>query len=99
MKKLQLTEWNVLDYLGGEEDIAAYLQAAADENDINYFLQAVGTVAKARSINDMAQKMGVSRESLYKSFSGKTKPHFETVIKALDALGLRFYIAPKTQAA
>ena len=94
LKELKVKEWNVLDYLETEEDIAEFLEAALEENDVEYFIKAIGTVAKARGINEMALKMGVNRESLYKSFNGKSKPRFETIMKALDALGLKMNIVP-----
>lgn len=93
--KTQITEWNVLDYLKTEKDIANYLQAALEENDIEFFLVALGDVAKARSINKIAKEIGVGRESLYKSLSGARRPNVETVFKAIDALGLKVSFIPK----
>ena len=93
--KTQITEWNVLDYLRTEKDIANYLQAALEENDIEFFLVALGDVAKARSINKIAKEIGVGRESLYKSLSGARRPNVETVFKAIDALGLKVSFVPK----
>ena len=93
--KTQITEWNVLDYLRTEKDIANYLQAALEENDIEFFLVALGDVAKARSINKIAKEIGVGRESLYKSLSGTRRPNVETVFKAIDALGLKVSFVPK----
>ena len=92
----KITEWNILDYLKTEEDIANYLEAALEENDIEYFLIALGNVAKARSINKIAKEIGVGRESLYKSFSGARRPNVETVFKAIDALGLKINFTPKS---
>lgn len=89
------TEWNILDHLKTEEDIANYLEAALEENDIEFFLIALGDVAKARSINKIAKEIGVGRESLYKSFSGARRPNVETVFKAIDALGLKVNFTPK----
>ena len=59
------------------------------------FVGAIGDVVRARGINTMAQEMGVSREGLYKSFSGKRKPNIETVFNALDKLGMQIIIQPK----
>ena len=89
------TEWNILDHLKTEEDIANYLEAALEENDTEFFLIALGDVAKARSINKIAKEIGVGRESLYKSFSGARRPNVETVFKAIDALGLKVNFTPK----
>ncbi|MCL2092756.1 MAG: putative addiction module antidote protein [Treponema sp.] len=95
MAKEKITGWNILDYLDNEKTIAAYLQVALDENDSTGFLVAIGDVVRARGINAMAEEMGVSREGLYKSFSGKRKPNIETVFNALDKLGLQVTIQPK----
>lgn len=101
MKKTTNTdvqEWNVLDHLKTNEEISKFLSAAAEENDADYLMSALGSVAKAKGINEMAEKMNVNRESLYKSFNGKSKPRFETVMKAFDALGLKMEISIKEQA-
>ena len=95
MKKIKTTGWNVLDYLENEKSIAAYLQVVADENDPAALVSAIGTVAHARGINKMAQDMGVNRESLYKSFSGRTKPQFDTIYNAIDKLGIKIVFQPK----
>jgi probable addiction module antidote protein len=96
MAKIKTNEWNVLDYLSDEKSIAAYLQAALAENDAAALVSAIGDVARARGINKMAVDMGVNRESLYKSFSGKTKPQFDTIYNAIDKLGLQIVFHPKS---
>jgi len=95
MAKEKVTRWNIIDYLDNEKAIAAYLQVALEENNPSGFLVAIGDVVRARGINAMAEEMGVSREGLYKSFSGKRKPNIETVFNALDKLGLQIIIQPK----
>jgi probable addiction module antidote protein len=95
MAKEKITRWNVLDYLTDENAIAAYLKAAVSENDPNTLILAIGDIAKAKGINDIAQKMGVNRESLYKSFSGKVKPKFETIYNAIDKLGFQMSFQSK----
>jgi len=97
MAKEKITRWNILDYLDNEKSIAAYLQVALEENNPSGFLVAIGDVVRARGINAMAEEMGVSREGLYKSFSGKRKPNIETVFNALDKLGLQIIIQPKVK--
>ena len=96
MAKERITKWDILDYLDNEESIAAYLQVALDENNPAGLVTAIGDVVRARGVNQMAEEMGVSREGLYKSFSGSRKPNIETVFKALDKLGMRITIQPKT---
>ena len=95
MAKEKVTRWNILDYIDSEKSIAAYLQVALEENNPAGFVGAIGDVVRARGINAMAEEMGVSREGLYKSFSGKRKPNIETVFNALDKLGMQIIIQPK----
>lgn len=95
MAKAKIKEWNILDYLDNEEAIAAYIQAAAAENDPAAIVSAIGDVARARGINKMAQDMGVNRESLYKSLSGKSRPGFDTIYNAIDKLGIEIKFVPK----
>ena len=98
MAKEKITQWDVLDYLDNEKSIAAYLQVALDENNPAGLVSAIGDVVRAHGVNRMAKEMGVSREGLYKSFSGVRKPNIETVFNALDKLGMRITIQPKTAA-
>ena len=93
--KTRIKKWNILDRLRTDAEITGYLDAALEENDYEFFIIALGTVAKARGINEMAKRLGVSRESLYKSFSGKRRPNFETVFRAIDDMGLRIHITPQ----
>ena len=93
-KEKKLIKFDIMDYLDSEEAIAIYLEEAFTDDNFNYFIKALNNVVRARGINNLAKKMGVNRESLYKSFDGKTKPRFETVCKALQALGMKISIKP-----
>jgi len=95
MSKEKITRWNVLDGLRNDEEIAAYLEAALEDGDYAFFLSALDDAVHALGINSMAKKMGVNRQSLYKSFDKGSKPNFNTVFKAIDSLGLRLAILPK----
>ena len=98
MGKEKITRWNVLDGLRNDEEIAAYLEAALEDGDYAFFLSALDDAVHAFGINAMAKKMGVNRQSLYKSFDKGSKPNFETVFKAIDSLGLRLSILSKNNA-
>lgn len=77
------------------EDVAVFLDEYLRDNaDPNAFVQALGIIARANGMTEVARAAGVSRESLYKSLSGKVTPAFETVLKVLAALGLRLVVAP-----
>ena len=77
------------DYFKTDEDIAAYLEACAEENDPALMAQALGAVARARNMSQLARQTGMTREGLYKALSGKGNPSFATVLRVAQAMGLR----------
>jgi probable addiction module antidote protein len=89
------TKFDVADHLKTEDDINGYLSAVLEENNPNLLIKAIGDIAKARSINKISKDIGVNREGLYKSLSGKIKVNFETVYKVVDNLGFKMLILPK----
>ncbi|HFC8542393.1 MULTISPECIES: addiction module antidote protein [Neisseria] len=99
MTKTTITPFDPARYLQDEEDIALFLEAAAEEaidaNDNNILLQAINTAAKARGIMQVAKDAGVSRESLYKSLAPNAKPRFDTITKVLHALGVQMTFTAK----
>lgn len=84
-----LRKWDIIDHLDSEEMITAYLEAVFEEGDPDFIIKALNDVARARGVNELAKKMGVTREGLYKSLNGKTEPKFKTIYKALNALGIK----------
>jgi probable addiction module antidote protein len=89
---LKLTEFDASAYLDSEEVIAEYLTAALEAEDPNVFLTAVGNVAKARGMTQIAQATGLGRESLYKALAPGAKPKYDTVLKVLRSLGVRIAV-------
>lgn len=87
-----ITTWYASDYLETEEDVVAYLNAALEDPDSAILQAALGDVAKSRGMTAIARQAGVGRESLYKSLSEDGNPSWQTIIKILDALGLRLQI-------
>lgn len=83
------------DHLDSEEAIADYLSIVLEEDDPEVFIQALGTVARARSMKEIAEKTGLNRESLYKALSGDTNPRYETIVKVINAMGLKLAIVPQ----
>lgn len=81
------------DYLTGIEDVAAYLEAALEEagDDPSYVTQALGTIARSGNVSELARRVGMSREGLYKALSANGNPSFATVLKIARALGLRIH--------
>lgn len=87
------TRYDTADYLETEEDIAAYLSACAEEDDPALFLAALGDVARARNMTQLAAQTGMTRMGLYKALSGTGNPSFATVSKVAHAVGLKITIA------
>ena len=90
---IKVTDFDVSEYLDNEELIAEYLTAALEDENPDVFLSAVGHVAKARGMSEIAKKSGLGRESLYKAFSPGAKPRYETVQKVLHTLGVKVHIS------
>ena len=79
-------------YLDSDEVIAEYLTAAAEDPNPEVFLAALGDVAKARGMAQIARDAGLGRESLYKALSPGAHPRFETINAVLHALGVKFAV-------
>ena len=84
------------DYIHNAEDAALYLQAAIEDDptDVAFITQALGVVARSGNLSELARQIGVTREGLYKSLSEAGNPSFATVVKLLNALGLRLSVEP-----
>jgi len=86
--------WDAAEHLQSEEDIAAYLDAAMEAGDPALIAAALGDVARARNMMQLARDTGMTRAGLYKALSGDGNPSFATVMKVAKALGLRLKLAP-----
>lgn len=92
-KKLKTTKWDVVDYLNTEKDMAEYLEAAIEDGDPALISAALGDIARAKGMTQVARKAGIGRVSLYKALSPDGNPEFATVLKVIKALGLRLHAA------
>lgn len=92
--KETFSRYDTADYLKTDEDIAAYLEACAEENDPALMAQALGTVARARNMSQLARDTEMTREGLYKALSGEGNPSLATVMKVARALGFRLTFRP-----
>jgi probable addiction module antidote protein len=91
------TEYAPLDissYLNSDEDIAEYITAAAEEDDINVLLAAIAHAAKARGMTRVAKEAHLGRESLYKTLAPGAHPRFDRIHAILGALGVRIVVEP-----
>jgi probable addiction module antidote protein len=91
--KVKTIPWDVTKHLKSEEDIANYLEAAFEEGDPSLVAAALGDVARAKGMSQVAEAAGLGRESLYKALSSEGNPEFATVLKVMHALGLRLKVA------
>ena len=83
--------FDAADYLDNEKVIAEYLNAALEDKNPDVFLIAVGDIAKARGMAQLAKDTGLGRESLYKALAPGAKPRYDTVLKLVRALGVELH--------
>jgi probable addiction module antidote protein len=93
-RRLGIRRFDTAEYLNSEADIAAYLEAVLAEDDPRLLVAALGDVARARGMTQLARDTGLSREALYRALSTEGNPELATVTKVLRALGLRLAIQP-----
>ncbi|MBM4309623.1 MAG: putative addiction module antidote protein [Deltaproteobacteria bacterium] len=93
MQKTKTTRYDVAEYLRTPEEMAAYLEACIEEadGDAAFIAKALGDIARARGMSQVARDAGLSRESLYKALSGDRSPAFDTILKVVHALGLKLH--------
>lgn len=96
MKKKTFTTrlWDAAAHLETEEDMALYLEAALEEKDPALISAVLGDIARAKGMAQIAAKTGLGRTSLYKALSPDGHPEFATILKVIDALGLKFCVSP-----
>ena len=92
----KFTRWDAADYLNTKEDIRLYLESCIEEDlgDGALIRAALGDIARARNMSQLARDVGITREGLYKALSGKGNPSFALVLKIARALGLEMHITP-----
>ncbi len=90
--KTTYAPFDAADYLDNDEVIAEYLSAAIEDPNPDVFLAAIGDVAKARGMAQIAKDAGLGRESLYKALSSGAHPRYETVNAVLRALGVKLAV-------
>lgn len=94
IKIADLPEFDATEYLNNEEDVAAYLTTILEENDPALLAAALGDVARARGMSQVAKDAGIAREALYKALRPGSEPRFETIRRVCAALGVRLVAQP-----
>ena len=90
----KFTEWDAVQELKSEKDIALYFEACLDDDpgDGSLIRAALGDIARARGMSLLARETGLARESLYKALSPEGNPEFTTVMKVIKALGFKLHV-------
>jgi probable addiction module antidote protein len=93
MAKTITTKYDVSEHLRTPQEMAAYLEVCIEEanGDAAFIAKALGDIARAKGMSQVARDAGLSRESLYKALSGERSPGFDTILKVIDALGLKLH--------
>lgn len=93
MGKTKTIPYDTAEYLETPEDMAAYLEACFEiaDGDSAFIAKALGKIARAKGMSQVARDTGLSRESLYKALSGDRSPGFDTILKVINALGIRLH--------
>lgn len=88
-RALKTTAWDPAEHLSSAESIAAYLEAAFEDGDSGLIAAALGDVARAQGMTQLAKQAGVTREALYKALSPTGDPRLSTFVGVMKALGIR----------
>jgi probable addiction module antidote protein len=96
---IKLSKFDAAEYLDSPEMITAYLNEALETGDSKYISQAIGTIARAKGMTEVAKESGLSRENLYRSLSEDGTPEFGTIMKVLGAMDIQLEVKPKVAAA
>ncbi len=89
IKVSELPEFDMAEHIKTEEDIAAYLNTVLEEGDGAELAHALGVIARAKGMADIAEKSGITREALYKALRPNAQPRFDTVHKVMQAMGIK----------
>jgi probable addiction module antidote protein len=93
-KVSDLAEFDAAPYLDSEETIAAYLTDILEAGDSALLAAALGDIARARGMTEIAKSSGIAREALYKALRPDAQPRFDTISKVCAALGVRLVAQP-----
>ncbi len=94
MANTETKPWDPADHLRTDEEMAAYLEAALEEGDPALVAAALGDIARAKRMTQVAREAGLGRESLYKALSPTGNPEFATILKVVAALGRQLHATP-----
>lgn len=94
IKVADLPKFDAAEYLDSEEMVAAYLTDILSAHDPELLASALGDIARARGMSEIAASAGIAREALYKALREGAQPRFETIDRVLSALGVKLVAVP-----
>ncbi len=94
MPKTMTRPWDPAEHFATDKDMAAYLEAALQVGDPALIAAALGDIARAKGMSQIARDAGLGRESLYKALSAEGNPEFATIMKVIEVLGLQLHASP-----
>jgi probable addiction module antidote protein len=92
--KIKTVPFDPARYLTDDEAVAEYMTAVLEADDTDLLVAALGDIARARGMAQVARDAGLGRESLYKALAPGAKPRFDTIMRVARALGVRFSVQP-----
>ncbi|SMM98342.1 FIG045511: hypothetical antitoxin (to FIG022160: hypothetical toxin) [uncultured Candidatus Thioglobus sp.] len=90
------TPFNMSDYIDSADGVLGHLNVALEYGDEEFF-HSLSYISKSKGMTALAKETGLSREALYRSLNGNTKPRFDTIAKVVDGLGMKFQLTPKNK--
>ncbi len=94
IKTADLPDFDMAEHLQTDEDVAHYLTLVLEENDPAELIHALGTIARARGMTEVARASGLTREALYKALRPTSQPRFDTIARVCTALGVKLVAQP-----
>lgn len=94
IKAKDLPDFDVAEHMKDEQSISEYLTAVLEENDPALLAVALGDIAKARGMSEIAKTAGLTREALYKALRSSAHPRFDTIARVCCALGVKLVVQP-----
>ena len=98
MEPVKTTVWDLAEHINTKEDVIGILEAALEENDMEFLFSVIGDIARSKGMTQIAKDLNLARESLYRSLSQDGNPSFSTVAKVLDNLGFQLSVKQKVPA-
>ena len=98
MENVTVSDWKLSDEINTREDVIGILEAALEENDIEFLFKVIGDIARSKGMAQIAKELNLNREGLYRSLSQEGNPSFSTIAKVLDNLGFQLSVRQKVPA-